>query len=427
MSITQMAFREIWGRKVTFLLAAGGVALAAATIVGAQAFLEIYRLRSDALLARKEAEVKQRLAVLQDEMRKAALKLSFNMAILPMGQDLRAWHEQDYGNTYMPEDYVNRLAKSGIVSVQHLLPILATKTRWPEMKRTIILVGCRGEVPQGTKNTKAPLMQPVPPGRMVVGHELWRSLDLKVGQTVRLMGREFVIHKCQEERGSKDDIGVWIPLKDAQELLDKPGQLNAILALQCLCVGRAGFARVRADVAAALPDTKVVEFETKVLARSEARTRVAEEAVQAVEREKASRTQLQAERAQAAAAAVPAVCLACGAWVFLMALINARGRRSEVGILRAIGYRAHQILALFLLRYLLGGVVGAVLGISAAVLAAAAVGRGGEAPLAAGSAGLSWEFLGGTLVMASLLSLVAGWIPALLAARQDPARTLVEA
>jgi len=426
MSITQMALREIWRRKLTFVLLAVTVALSAATLVAVQGELERYRVRSEQMLARKEAELKQRSAALQDEMRKATLKISFNLAILPGDQDLREWHEQDCATTFMPEEYVHRLATSRIVSVQHLLPILAVKTQWPETKRTVILAGCQGEVPYMHKTPKVPLMQPVPDGGMVVGHELWRSLDLEVGQTVQLMGRDFVIHKCQEERGSKDDISVWIPLQDAQELLNKPGQLNAILALECVCVGEAGVAQVRADVAACVPDTKVVELGTKVLARSEARARAAAEAVQALEREKANRNQLQSERERLAAMVVPGTCLACGAVIFVMALINARRRRSEVGILRAIGYRANQVLILFLLRYLFAGLSGAVLGIAAGVVGVSLFARGFDLPSPEAGTGLPWQLIGATLVIASLLSVVAGWIPGLLAVRQDPAEILVE-
>lgn len=427
MSIVHMALREILRRKTTFLLATLAVTVAVGTMLTVQAALQIYDLRSEALLARKEAELKERLTVLQDEMRKATLKLSFNLAILPGDQDVREWHAMDCASTTMPEDYAHRLADSGIVSVRHFLPMLAEKLKWPEMKRTMILVGCKGEVANLHKSPKAPLVQPVPDGTMVVGYELHHSLGLKAGQKVELMGRSFVIHKCQEERGSKDDIGVWIPLKDAQELLDKPGRINAILALECLCVGSEALARVRADVAKRLPDTKVIELGTKVLARAEARMRVGQEAVEAVEREKSHQQMLRAERQRLAALAVPGVVLACGVWIFLTAFGNARGRSAEVAILRAIGYRANQVLALFLLRSLVGGVAGAALGCAAGLLIAARL-RGELDVLLVGATGLlSWQVVIAAAVIGSLLGVVAGWIPALLAARRDPAEILREA
>lgn len=427
MSIVSMALCEILRRKTTFLLSTLAVAVAVGTMLTVQAALQIYDLRTDALLAQKDSELKERLTVLQDEMRKATLKLSFNLAILPGDQDVRQWHATDCATATMPEDYADRLADSRIVSVQHLLPMLAEKLKWPEMKRTVILVGCKGEVAKLHKNPRAPLVQPVPDGTMVVGHELHQSLDLKVGQKVELMGRPFVIHKCQEERGSKDDIGVWIPLRDAQELLGKPGRINAILALECLCVGSQALARVRADVAKRLPDTKVVEFETKVIARAEARTRVGQEAVEAVERERTHQRTLRAERQRLAALIVPGVVIACGVWIFLTAFGNARGRSAEVAILRAIGYRASQVLFLFLFRSLAGGVVGAALGCAIGLTIAAAL-RGELDVLLVGASGLlSWHLVIAAAVIGALLGVVAGWIPALLAAQRDPAEILREA
>lgn len=427
MSILHMALCEIRRRKTTFLLTALAVAMAVGTMLAVQAALQIYNLRSDALLAQKETELKERLNVLQDEMRKATLKLSFNLAILPSDQDVREWHATDCATTTMPEDYAHRLADSEIVSVRHLLPMLAQKVKWPEMKRTVILVGCKGEVASRHKSPRTPLVQPVPDGTMVVGHELHQSLGLAPGQKVELMGRQFIIHKCQEERGSKDDIGVWIPLKDAQDLLGKPSEINAILALECLCVGSEALARVRADVAKQLPDTKVIEFETKVLARSEARGRVGQEAMEAVEREKTHQRTLQAERERLAAFVVPGVVIACGVWIFLTAFGNARGRSAEVAILRAIGYRASQVLVLFLFRSLAGGVAGATVGCAAGLTIVARLCGELDVPLVGTTGILSWPLVIAALVIGAMLGVVGGWIPALLATQQDPAEILREA
>lgn len=426
MSIVRMALWEILRRKTTFVLATVAVAVAVGTVLSVYAALKIYGVRSNDLLARKETELNERLKVLQDEMREATLKLSFNLAVLPGDQDMKEWHATDCATTYMPEEHVHRLADSGIVTVRHFLPMLAQKTKWPEMKRTVILVGCRGEVPNLHKNPKTPLVQPVPDCSMIVGHELQQSLGLEVGQKVQLMGREFAIHKCYEERGSKDDIGIWIPLKDAQELLDKPGQINAILALECVCVGKQGVERVRADVAKYVPETKVVEFGTKVVARSEARAKVKEEAILAVERKKSNQKRLKTERESLASFVVPAACAACAIWIFLMAFANARGRIAEVAILRAIGYRASQVLALFLFRCLVGGVVGAAIGCSVGLAIAARLRGEFDVPLVGSSGILSWHLVVATLLIGSLLGVVAGWIPALMAARQDPAEILKE-
>lgn len=426
MSIVQMALNEMLRRKITFVLATLAVAVAVGAMLGVCASLKTYSLRSQQLLVRKESELKEKLKVLEDEMRKATLKLSFNLQILPGKQDMREWHDKDVATAFMPDDYVDRMANSRLLSVRHFLPMLSQKVQWPEMKRTVFLVGCRGEVPNLFKKHAPPIVQPVPDGTMIVGHELQQSLGLKVGQKVRLMGREFVIDKCYPQRGTKDDIGVWIPLKDAQELLDKPGLINAILALECSCVGNSALERIRAEIAKCLPDTRVIEFGTKVLARNEARAKVRQEAIQAVEREKANHKNLESERERLAAFVVPGVVIGCAVWIFLMAFANARGRRFEVAILRAIGYRANQILALLLFRSFAGGVVGAVLGCSVGMAIAARLRGGFDVPLVGASGLLPWNLVAATLVIGSLLGVAAGWLPALLASRRDPAEILKE-
>ena len=117
--------------------------------------LKVYDLRAAKVLAEKEKTLHERLTQLADEMRKATLKLSFNLAILPAEQDLTEWHDKDFASATMPEDYVQRMARSRILSVRHFLPTLTRKCKWPEENRTIILVGTRGEVPSLMKGPRS--------------------------------------------------------------------------------------------------------------------------------------------------------------------------------------------------------------------------------------------------------------------------------
>jgi putative ABC transport system permease protein len=426
MPLITFGMQEILRRKVTFLLATGSVAVAAAVILLVPAVLKVYQTRAAEMLEAKEVVLDEKLKTLQDEMRKATLKMSFNLQILPGKQDVREWHLNETASTYMPEEYVHRMAASKILSVRHFFPMLSQKLKWPEMKRTIFLVGCKGEVPNLHKGYRAPLVQPVPKGTIIVGHELQQSLDLKKGQQVQLLGREFVIHDCYEHRGTKDDIGVWIPLKDAQELLNKPGMINAILALECSCAATMGIEQVRNEIKSCLPDTRVIELGTNVLARNEARAKVKREAQQALQREKDNQQMLANERESLAAVLLPSVLGGCAAWIFLMAMVNVRTRSSEIAILRAIGYQARHVLLLLLFRWFVGGVVGALLGTLLGVAIALSLRGGMSLPLVGSEGMLSWGLVFASIGMSAMLGLLAGWIPALLAAQRDPADVLKE-
>jgi len=415
--------KEILHRWRQFALGLFAVIVAIGSLTGALTLLKVHDLHTQMILTEKEEETRKKMALLEDEMRKATLKLSFNLLILPKEQSIRDLHLKGYPSEYMPEEYVTRLADSGIVLVRHFLPSLQQRIKWPEKKRTITLVGTRGEVPNLHKNPRVPLVQPVPPGTIVLGYGLHQSLGMKVGDKVELLGREFNVHECYEERGSVDDFTAWIYLREAQELLDKEGLINAILALECLCPGVDDLlGKIRNQIEQILPGTQVIEKGTKALARAEARVRVGQEAKAAVEREKQHRAEMRSEREFFAAVLVPFVVVACAVWVGLLGFNNVRDRKAEIGIQRAMGFRAGQIMFLFLSKSLIMGLLGGVLGIFAGLGFGSWLGlvleRDIEGIAAAELFNPSLFLL--ALVTAPVLTVISSWIPAMIAAQQDP-------
>ncbi len=428
MTIWKLVTSEILHRRMNFALGVLSVMVASASFIGSITLLRIHDLHTNQILEAKQEELAKRMAELKDDTRKAMLKLGFNVVILPKDQNLADWYAEDYASKYMPEDYVHKLADSGIVTVRHFLPSLQQKIEWPERKRKIILVGARGEVPNLHKNPVKPLVQPVPPGTISLGYELHRSMDLKVGEKVKLMGKEFTIHACHKERGNKDDITAWIYLAEAQELLDKQGLINAILALECMCAGMDALPLIRKEIAAILPGTQVIERGSSALARAEARTKVEAEAKIAIEKEMLGRQHLREIRERLASILTPVIVTACAVWVALLGFTNVRARREEIGILRALGVSAKGILAMFISRHILVGILGGAMGFCAGVLAAVyfSAALEGTRIWIAGTdlsvAGLLVLSVGG----AAALAVIAGWIPTMTAIRQDPADVLRE-
>jgi hypothetical protein len=413
---------------MNFALCVLSVMVASASFIGSVTLLNIHDIRTNQILQDKQEKLSKRMVELTDVTRKAMLKLGFNVVILPKDQNLADWYADDYASKYMPEDYVHRLADSGIVTVRHFLPSLQQKIEWPERKRKIILVGTRGEVPNLHKSLVKPMVQQVPPGTISLGYELHRSMDIKVGDKVNLMERQFTVNSCYEERGNKDDITAWIYLAQAQEMLDKKGLINAILALECMCAGSDALPQIRKEIAAILPGTQVIERGSRALARAEARNKVENEAKVAIEKEKLGRQNLRAVRERLASILTPVIVMACAVWIVLLGFTNVRARREEIGVLRTLGVSAKGILVMFLSRHIMIGVLGGALGFCAGVLAAVYFGaaledtRIGITDMDLSLAGLLVLSVGG----AAVLAVIAGWIPTLTAIRQDPAEVLRE-
>jgi hypothetical protein len=416
MTTAHLILREIGHRRGSFLLGVLAAAVAVACAVGAILVLRAHDTHSERILAAKVEQTRQEMAKLEDDYRKITKGLGFNVLILPKAQDLNELFSQDYGTTTMPEEYADRLARSHVATIQHLLPSLQRKLKWPEQERTILLNGIRGEIPIPNADRKPPLLEPVPASMMIAGWELHRTLNLRAGQEVTLLGRPFQVGKLQPERGTKDDITVWINLGEAQQLLGQPGRINGILALECVCAADS-LGKVRAEIARLLPDTQVLEFQSQMLARAEARQRAAAEAKGAIEREQQGRAALRRERATFASILVPIVVLAAMLWIALLALGNVRERRPEIGLLRALGLKTRQVLALFLGRAALMGLVGGGLGYAAGA-PAAWLGKEGAV------ARLDPVLLAAALVLTPTFAVLASWLPAILAAQDDPADVL---
>jgi hypothetical protein len=420
MKLGRIILKEIGHRKLNFGLGIAAVLIAVAVLVGQLTLLHAHDVRTREILDAKVAETEKQMAKNEDEYRKIMKELGYNLLLLPEGQRLDDFFSEGYAAKNMPEENVTRLSEARIMTIQHLLPLLEQKIRWPEQgQRTVILVGIRGEVPYSHRDPREPMMVPVPKGSAVLGHEIWESLDLEKGDTITLLGREFTVADCNPERGTKDDITVWIDLAEAQEMLDRKGTISGILALKCHCQGNS-IGEVRQSVARILPGVQVIELANMVTVRAKARDQARETALAAIAAEKANRENLRRRRESLTAWLVPLVTVACAAWIGILAFLNVRERRPEIGILRALGFRSGQVMTVFLTRALIVGCAGAVAGYVAGMLLALG---SSEASLGAGVFGtlLDPVLLAAVMVGAPLLAVLASYPPALIAAREDPA------
>lgn len=446
MSIRHLLVKEIAFRKSSFALALASMAVAAGCLAGTVSLLRAHDLRTAAmvetklaqtrqLVQQRQAEADKQAAALEEAYRKIMLKFGYNLAILPADQNVVDYQLQGSPSKEMDEDRVRILSESGILTVRHLLPVLQQRqiVIAGDRRQEVFLIGTRGEVPIGTDagDEKRPLQPAVGEGQIIVGADVRRELGLEVGHTVKVIDAEFTVSKSYEPRGTSDDSSVWIDLKQAQRLLGKPGKINGILALSCLCKPQE-LDGIKNEIVSILPGTQVRVMTNSAVIRYEARARAAEEAQALVgqaqrqakddlEREMQHAGRVRGQIEALVAWIVPLALVVCAAWTALLAVANLRERRSEIGILRALGLRSRQIFTLFLSKALVVGALGACAGYVAGVMTAALWQRT-----------IAWRqlfdpsLLAVVLVLGPVVSVVACWVPAMLAARQDPAAILQE-
>lgn len=422
MNIITLVRKEIEHRKLNFLLSILAAAVAAATFLLTLSLLRATDMETGRLMDEKVQATQQEMAKLEDDIRKSMKGLGFNIHIFPAGQDLHEVYEKGYASKTMPEEYATRLAGSDIVTVNHLLPTLTQMTEWPEMKRKVVLIGIRGEVPKMHGTPKKPLLNPVPDGELILGYELHHSLGLKTGDPVQFNGRNFTVHTCYKERGSRDDITVWMSLHETQEMFGKEGQINSILALECNCTTIDRLGEIRKELRDILPGTKIIEKESQALARAETRNLAKITAQNQILAMKENREQLKEKREALASVLIPLIGILCMSGIGLLTFLNTRDRLYEVGLLLALGVTSPKILAVFLLKSALGGLIGGLIGAGGSLL----IIRGAQSAFAGYAAG---ELTSGTeliwvVVCMPLFAAAAAWLPSFAAAQCDPAEVL---
>jgi putative ABC transport system permease protein len=423
MTISCLVVKEILHHKLNFGLGLLSVALAVGCLVGSLTLVKLHDARTSAILEQKRIETQEKMRLLEDEVKKAMQKLGFNIVILPKEQNLSEWYANDYGAKYMPEHYLAKLAQSKIVTIEHLVPRLRQKVNWPETKWAVILVGTTDKAINPAVDSNELSIESVARGKIVLGNEVHQGLGLNIGDRIKFMGRGLVVSKCQKELGTEADMTVWINLREAQELLDKKGLINEILALECRSAW-SNLPKVRTEINSILPDTQVIEKASSVLTKTHAYTKVEAEGKASIEREREHMAHLKVTWIRYSKVLVSLAMVICVVWVALLALGNVRGRRSEIGLLRALGLRSKQIVCIFLSRAIVIGLVGGILGSMAGIFVCSHWAK----PI--GESSYDWMFnlnmLGLAIFVALTITVIANCVPTILAAWLDPAETLRE-
>lgn len=336
------------------------------------------------------------------ETRRVARDMGFNVRIVPRGTDVDRFHETGYSDQTLPEEAAARLAAGAgaFVSFNHLTPTLE---RWTNLGGRAVLVTGLGPPITGPGEKKAPMGFVVPAGKAYVGHAVGARLGWKTGARVEVAGRGLEVAKVLAEAGNDDDVRVFVSLGDAQAMLGLPGRISEIRAIDCLCLtaDQDPLGQLREALGRILPEAQVLQLRT--LADARARQR------QSAERH--------------ARVAPPMVLLVSGAWAGVLAFLNVRERRAEIGLWRALGHGSWRVSALFLGRATALGLAGAFLGALAGTLAGLHWGPV-MYPVTGSAITVEWGWIARMTAWTPAWAALASLVPTALAVAQDPSETL---
>lgn len=341
----------------------------------------------------------------QRETRKIMLNLGQNLRIIPKETRLDDFWSTGFSQTTMPQEYLDRFTKYRGFSFTHLTATLQKKIRWKD--KTVILTGILPEVFPPDKSFQKPMTFSVKPGQVYIGYEIAESLSIQKNQTIELMGNSFKVVEILAPSGSQDDIKIYGNLEDVQRLLNLEGQINEIRALECLCIIETGGNKVN----------------PRILAQQQLEELLPEGQVLMLQGIADIRQKQRAASQGYISFIMPIIIVVCGAWVGVLAMMNVRERKQEIGLLRALGYNSYRISGIFLGKSFLIGLIAALLGFYAGTQLALWIGPD-IFPISAKSMKPDYNWLLFSLLAAPVFSVISGFIPMAIAITQDPAISL---
>ncbi len=425
MNLIYLITKEILYKKINGLLILSSIIVAIISLISSIFLISGHQQETEERFL-KTFEKKEALMLdAEDQYRKSTKDLGFNVLILPKDQNLNDFYSDDFASKYMPEEYVNTLANNKIVTVRHLLPSLKQKIHWKEQKRTVILIGTRGEVPIIHKNPKKPLQQAVNKGEIILGHLPAKEMKSKIGDSLKLLGKTFKVSKIHLPRGNKDDITIWISLSEAQELLNKKDLINAILALECKCAW-ANIEKIKKELEKILPNTQVVGLERrKAKSRKEIRTAAENLTKETLQEELNTRKKQLSSITNFTNILIPGIIFISAIWIGFLMLLNVRERRYEIGVLRAIGVNVRTVMMIYLGKACLLGIVGGIFGIALGLIIS-------YLSFNLSSSQYSTILLDKysifiyIFILTPILTIISSWIPVIIAIQEEPATILKE-
>ena len=194
-------------------------------------------------------------------------EMGFNLRIIPKDTDMTTFWSVGFSETTMPHEYIDRMSDYPGISYEHLTATLQQRIRWKGID--LVLTGFSSSI----TGKKKPMVYEIESGKVHVGYEIAKKLNLKRGQEIAVLGYDFLIERCLPESGSADDIRLQMLLSDAQKVLDLQGRINEIRAIDCLCLEQSedAIGMLRSELERILPAAKITQVKAVAKARNDQR------------------------------------------------------------------------------------------------------------------------------------------------------------
>ena len=358
----------------------------------------------------------------EQEVSRQLSSLGANILILPKDASLQNYYAADRNGLTLPEEHVVEVLMAGLPGVEKVTPKLSMPTKMGGLDVTLTGIlpqsefkaqaawqtaamftpksheGCTkaryapsdsDDTPESLNTSRS--IESLEKNQIVLGADVAERSAFSDGDTVEMLGGRFMVLGTLSRTGTVDDSRVFAHLHTVQGLAKTGEVVSAIEVIGC-CEDAAG--DLVPELSKLLPNARVVTVSQVV------------------------QTQVGVNRLMAGISwfVLGILVVAGGASLASAMAANVRERRREIGTLMAIGATPGFVLRLFLMKAMILGVaagtVGCLLGLVTAVIAGPRWAGVDITPL--------WSLALLAIVAATVVAVVAAYIPARQAAKLDP-------
>jgi len=379
MRTTDFVVKELGRRKMKLVVSILCVVLGIAIFIAAQTI-------GDAMHTKTEEEL---------------YKFGSNILVQPRSESIETYFGSVTESATIPEGYVDKIWE---IEHRDMLRVVSPKVYkyFDVGDVNLMIAGVTGEelkLKSWWRIDDMLVGDEFPQGNEVLlGH--YAAARLRSPEEIRLKDETFTVTGVLDETGSADDYMAFVPLGVLQNLIGRKRLVNVIeIASGCIaCEGMNIYDHAK-EIDAALPDDARV-IPIKQIAEAQIGTLTKVEGLVFV---------------------ICSIVLCLSAFVVMNYMFSSVSeQRHEIGILLAIGMDAHQIYKFFIVKALIIGVVGGLLGYVAGTTISMVVGH----QIAGTSVPPLLELLPYSIIISTVICTTSSILPARRATQLDPVEAL---
>lgn len=361
MYLLVLIFKEIKFHGINFWISVVSLAIIVCLLLLSSSFVFTQYHDAITVIKNKETETKELMNNMVTDYDTITDRMGYTLRILSQNQPLDDFYSSGFGGEYISETILDTLMILFSKEIRCALPVMQIKSQWSPVKRSVLFSGL-GTHRSFTEYKLPSLIPKVSDGGIALGFELPTYPQAIKGSKVDIKGKSFTITSCEGQRGSLDDITVWMKLDNLQSVFSIPNKISEIWVWPVLDTAHP-ISGLASQIESSIKSCKVICISAPSVMQLKARETAAVIAKETIATEKKTNQIIFSKHKKYLRIFSIVSVLACSIWISILVLQNVSVRQEELMILRVIGCHDSSIITMLGVRGLCLGFCGTSLGL----------------------------------------------------------------